>query len=80
MLDVMRSVENYGLKVISIPMRKNTKTCCETRKKRALAIDKNLLFGNRSSRTNRVYYQVIVCGAVAFAPDGMKQAESHFLP
>jgi len=76
----MRSVENYGLKVISIPMRKNTKARCETRKKRALAIDKNLLLGNRSSRTNRIHYQIIVCGAAAFAPDGMKQAESHLLP
>jgi len=44
-----------GFKVLPIAMRQNTKTGSETRKKRALAINKDMLFRHRGRWTHRIY-------------------------
>jgi hypothetical protein len=44
-----------GFKVFPITMRENIKTGSETREKRALAVNKNMLFGHRRYRTYRIY-------------------------
>jgi hypothetical protein len=55
---------NHGLKIIPSSMRKNTEACRKTRKRRALAIDKNLRPRYKRNWINRLRNQVAVfCSA-----------------
>jgi transcriptional antiterminator NusG len=49
---------NYGIKIIPRSMRKNIKAGYETRKKRALAINKNMRRRHRHNRANRIHHQI----------------------
>jgi hypothetical protein len=49
-----------GIKIIPSSMRKNSEACSETRKKRALAVDKNMLPRHRRDRLGWLSDQIAV--------------------
>lgn len=49
---------NHGFKIIPVRMRKDIKAFSETRKKRALAIDKDMLLRRRSHRTHWLCHKI----------------------